>query len=74
MSGDAFLRSSPADDGLSDEELVHEVPRYPGTVVAVEIGIEEPFEWAGFLRETGSAFAAMASRSAKRAADRARFE
>jgi hypothetical protein len=74
MSGDAFLRSSPADEGRPDEELVRPVPSYPGTVVAVEIGIEEPFEWAAFLRETGDAFAAMATRSAKRAARRARFE
>jgi hypothetical protein len=74
MSGDALLRSSPADEGRADEELVRDVSIYPGTVVAVEIGIEEPFEWAAFLQETGDAFVAMATRSAKRAAHRARFE
>jgi len=74
VSGEAFLRTAPGDEELSDEELLAEIPRYPGTVVAVEIGIEEPFEWAEFLRSTGDAFAAMASRSARRAAGRARFE
>lgn len=74
LSGDAFLRTSPTDEGRSDEELVQDVPGYPGTVVAVEIAVEQPFEWAGFLRETGDAFAAMATRSARRAARRARFE
>lgn len=74
ISGEAFLRSSPVDRERPDEELVAAIARFPGTVVAVEIGIEEPFEWAAFLKSTGDAFAAMASRSAKRAARRARFE
>jgi hypothetical protein len=74
ISGDAMLRSGPADEGRTDDELVVEIPRFPGTVVAVEIGIEKPFEWAEFLRTTGDAFASMATRSAKRAAQRARFE
>jgi hypothetical protein len=74
LSGEAFLRASPADGDIADEELAMEIPRYPGTVVAVEIGIEERFEWAEFLTSTGAAFAAMASRSAKRAARSARFE
>jgi hypothetical protein len=74
LSGDAFLRASPADGDAPDEQLARDIPRYPGTVVAVEIGIEEPFEWAEFLTETREAFVEMASRSAKQAARRARFE
>jgi hypothetical protein len=74
MSGDTFFRSSPEDDVRSDEDRALVVPRYPGTVVAVEIGVDEPFEWAEFLTETREAFVEMASRSAKQAAQRARFE
>jgi hypothetical protein len=74
LSGDALLRSSPADGDASDDELARDIPRYPGTVVAVEIGVDEPFEWAEFLAETREAFVEMASRSAKQAARRARFE
>jgi hypothetical protein len=74
LSGEAFLRSAPGDRERSDDELLVAVPSYPGTVVAVEIGVEEPFEWAEFLRSTGDAFAAMASRPARRAARSARFE
>lgn len=74
LSGDVFLRSTRADGDVPDDELAQEIPRFPGTVVAVEIGVDEPFEWAEFLAATREAFAAMASRSAKQAARRARFE
>ena len=57
-----------------DEGLVVAIPRFPGTIVSVEIGVEEPFEWAEFIKSTGAAFSQMASRSAQRAALKARFE
>jgi hypothetical protein len=74
MSGDAFLRASPADGDANDEDLARGIPHYPGTVVAVEVAVDEPFQWAEFLTETREAFVEMASRSAKHAASRARFE
>jgi hypothetical protein len=73
-SGEAFLCAAPADGDASDDELARDIPRFPGTVVAVEIGIDEPFEWAEFLTSAREAFVAMASRSAKQASRRARFE
>jgi hypothetical protein len=54
--------------------MVREIPVYPGTVVAIEIGIEARFDMAEFLADAGEAFTLMASRASKRASRAARFE
>jgi hypothetical protein len=59
-SGDAFFRSSIARRPPSDKSLVFGVANYPGTVVAVELDLDQDADFAAMLRSAREAFTGFA--------------
>jgi hypothetical protein len=73
ISGDALFLSAPEAGGDDDDDvLLTAISPYPGTVIAIEVGIEARFDLTDFLADAGEAFYARSERASRRSS-RARF-
>jgi hypothetical protein len=67
-SGEALFRISQAERPRSDPQLVEGIPSWPGTLVAVEIGLDEELNFEDFIVATRASF----TQRSQEASDRAR--
>ena len=72
-SGDAMFRTSRATQAPFDTELVFPISAYPGTVVCVEISLDQRIDFNEFLADTRELFFERAERTSRRAAEMVRF-
>lgn len=72
-SGSALLRTTQARERPGDERLVFDVHPYPGTVVAVEVGLGDAIDLTNFVEATRALFYERSERTARRAAELVTF-
>lgn len=72
-SGEAMFRTSRARQAPLDAALVFPISKYPGTIVCVEITLDQPIDFNEFLADTRESFFARAERTSRRAAELVRF-
>jgi hypothetical protein len=72
-SGDALFRTSLARERPADDRLVKRISRYPGTVVSVEIGLQQPIDFEDFMAETRESFLATAAQTSRQVSELVRF-
>ncbi len=73
VSGDAMFRTSLAKRPAADDMLVYPISRYPGTIVCVEIGLDESIEITEFLEQTRSQYGDVAEATLRKARKKVRF-
>jgi hypothetical protein len=55
-SGDAMFKNSQSKATKADARLMKKIPAWPGTLVAVEIGLDWPLNFAEFIANTRASF------------------
>jgi anti-sigma regulatory factor (Ser/Thr protein kinase) len=72
-SGEAIFRSSNAARPPGDDQLVLDIAPYPGTIVSVEVGLDQESDFATTFADARAAFGAQAKTGRKEIAKRVRF-
>jgi hypothetical protein len=74
VSGDAIFRISQAERTPPDVKLVKSVPAWPGTIVAVEIGLDWELDFEDFVAATRKSFTKRSEEASNRARELLVFE